>query len=124
MGLLVHGTEPSVLPRVVTLMILLLLARNITLRCYWLSRIVSGWKLKPRFLGILLVLSSVGAFILIKNKTSNHWRWLLSAGCIMLTLATVDVILGYYVLFHFVLQGKGVPFRYVYPKYYLYVTNK
>ncbi|KAF9450830.1 hypothetical protein P691DRAFT_788362 [Macrolepiota fuliginosa MF-IS2] len=73
--------------------------------------------------GVLLVLSFVASILLIKNK-SNHWQWLLAAGAVMLAIATADLILGYYILFSRVLRGQlALPFRFFYPKYFLYVTN-
>lgn len=84
---------------------------------------VSSYLFESLLYGILVVLSVVAAALLLKNKSSNHWRWLLSAGCIMLTLATADLVLGYYILFTYTLKQKPASFRLIYPKYFFYVTN-
>ncbi|KAJ3575471.1 hypothetical protein NP233_g1079 [Leucocoprinus birnbaumii] len=84
---------------------------------------VSAYLFETLLYGILVVLCVVAAVSLVKNKTSEHWRWLLAAGCIMLFLATADLILGYYILFTYSLHNQAVSFRLVYPKYFFYVTN-
>ncbi|KAF8895286.1 hypothetical protein BD779DRAFT_715731 [Infundibulicybe gibba] len=72
--------------------------------------------------GIYIALFFVCVHILLRNRRTVQPPLLVLA-TLMFTIATTDIGVTYAYLLHYLLRGEVTPFKYLYPKFMLYITN-
>ncbi|KAF8869936.1 hypothetical protein BD779DRAFT_631453 [Infundibulicybe gibba] len=72
--------------------------------------------------GIYIVLFFICIHILLRNKRTLQLPLLVLA-ILMFSIATADIGVTYAYLLRYILRGEIAPFKHVYPKFMLYVTN-
>ncbi|KAF8869935.1 hypothetical protein BD779DRAFT_631369 [Infundibulicybe gibba] len=74
--------------------------------------------------GIYIALFFICIHILLRNKPERTLQFpLLVLAVLMFAIATADIGVTYASLLRYALQGEIIPFRRIYPKFMLYVTN-